>query len=222
MFRFVLFSLCLLALTLRTERASAEFITFTFSGTAGPVHSLDFTAPGTSFPSPIIHATASATNGGVLFQGLDGLGNSTDSDAPTNRHLVDNENGDDEFIDLLLTSLGGYASVDLLSVTFRAIEPAEDDILAITPAGATIFVNTGAAVGGEFTFNFPSPEPYPLNGLLRLMPLTNSPNFNDDFTVYSMTVDAQSPVPEPASIAVWSVLGLMGAGLAWRRKRRHE
>jgi hypothetical protein len=53
------------------------------------------------------------------------------------------------------------------------------------------------------------------------MPLTNSPNFNDDFTVYSMTVDAQSPVPEPASIAVWSVLGLVGAGLAWRRKRRH-
>ncbi len=44
----------------------------------------------------------------------------------------------------------------------------------------------------------------------------NNPAYFDNFRV---TSDDIAVVPEPASLAIWSVLGLVGFGAAWRRKR---
>ena len=45
----------------------------------------------------------------------------------------------------------------------------------------------------------------------------NAPAYFDNFRVTSD--DITPVVPEPASLAIWSVLGLVGFGAAWRRKR---
>ena len=44
--------------------------------------------------------------------------------------------------------------------------------------------------------------------------------FNGDDTTYNFEVSADGVVPEPMTLAVWSVLGLCGSAFAWRAKRR--
>jgi hypothetical protein len=39
---------------------------------------------------------------------------------------------------------------------------------------------------------------------------------------YGIRISAANPVPEPASLAVWSLLAVAGAGCVWRRKRRRR
>ncbi len=44
--------------------------------------------------------------------------------------------------------------------------------------------------------------------------------FNNATTTWDFEVQADGVVPEPMTIAVWSVLGLCGSAVAWRAKRR--
>jgi hypothetical protein len=50
------------------------------------------------------------------------------------------------------------------------------------------------------------------------------PNPQEFIGVYvdgvSLTSNAAAPIPEPASVAVWSVLAMVGIGFGWRKKRR--
>ena len=36
----------------------------------------------------------------------------------------------------------------------------------------------------------------------------------------SVTLQPINPIPEPSTIAIWSLLGLVGLGFGWRKKRK--
>ncbi len=111
--------------------------------------------------------------------------------------------------DILLTSqTSGYITVDAIdhvpfatqtfqiTTTLTAIRPGSDEIRSHL---AIVFRAENSEVLGFLHFPSVSGE------VLRTVVTTG---------------DGNGEVPEPASLIVWSLLGVVGAGVAWRRSRR--
>ena len=95
-----------------------------------------------------------------------------------------------------------------------------DQIVGLVDAsGETIFTTSFAPSPTDpFTFTFDSSlltENVGLGGI-GIFTRENNGNNRARFNALQLVL-----VPEPATIAIWSLLGLVGVGLAWRRRRKN-
>lgn len=92
------------------------------------------------------------------------------------------------------------------------------------------FSHESFANGGYLnSFDLTDSEPFDLNDLARIaaqvFPVSNDPfsasaDFSFSFTLSPVSTSAV--LPEPASITAWSLLGLIGSVIGWRRRSENK
>ena len=121
-------------------------------------------------------------------------------------------------LNIQLAQIGGAEAVVLSTYSANGVAELSDFSAILQPV--TSFTSNGfktidvtsqfnSAVGGFLGFALTMSTP----GTQATM----GSGFGDNPGVVTLTT---SPVPEPTSLIAWSLLGLVGAGIRWRRRRR--
>lgn len=75
--------------------------------------------------------------------------------------------------------------------------------------------STGQAVGAPIVYELgPEPTMTSVNGFILWT------GYNHYADAYADEVTIASPIPEPSTLIIWSLLGALGTGVGWWRKRR--